>query len=106
VTVVPAHAVAVDSASNDMAARTKRSITPIGAMRELAMATNHPDHWALYESAVRKALAEARGNVTRAAELLGVSLRTMQRIVKDERFADIERAGPGRPAEEGDDDGD
>ncbi len=99
--MVDARAAAVDSAPTEMA-RTKRSITPIGAMRELAMATNHPGHWALYESAVRKAMGQARGNVTHAAQLMGVSLRTMQRIMRDERFDDVERAGPGRPIEEGD----
>jgi len=56
---------------------------PVGTKITLAASRELNLH-ALETSAIRAALAEAGGNRTRAAELLGISRRTLQRKLKEE----------------------
>lgn len=58
----------------------------------VALRFSDPDAW---ERAVRAALRKAKGNRTRAAEALGVSLRTFMRWLAGERFSDVAPGVPG-----------
>jgi DNA-binding NtrC family response regulator len=52
-----------------------------------------------YERRVRAALLATGGNITRAAQRLGIARSTLIRLLAEDRarFADLPRARPGRP---------
>jgi DNA-binding NtrC family response regulator len=64
------------------AAPLKISNSPLAAKNSLDAQPDFNLH-ALETNAIRAALSLAEGNRTRAAELLGVSRRTLQRKLKD-----------------------
>jgi DNA-binding NtrC family response regulator len=64
--------------------RTFPSVTPAPSSKIPLAAPREFNLHALETSAIRSALAEADGNRTRAADLLGISRRTLQRKLKEE----------------------
>src|SRR6185312_16478425 len=62
----------------DAPAKTS-NLSELGARRAIAARTGLKADWDAYEKLVRDAVAQAGGNVSRAARILGVSVRTMQR---------------------------
>ena len=63
-------------------------ISPLGALRVL-----DPDRWA---KTIRGAMKKADGRIEDAAVALGVSRRTLFRLLEDPAFSDVVRAPTGK----------
>lgn len=69
----------------------------LGALRTYAAQSGDEDAWRLYEDRVRSAMVEHSGAIKPAAEALGISPRTLFRILNEPRFYNVERRRVGRP---------